>query len=382
MLYGPSYGKQGGGVVLLAIRRAVPGCRRPTPNTSQKGVLMNDSLIQRFQPNLATWAVFGGILVVNLFCSTNSLLAQKKQKIPDPKIETVKSPLVVRGRRVGDVVLEYTLYPSPEGKESVPVLLLHDYKGSRADFDPLAQELQKQGHCVIALDLRGHGASTNATAFNGTQIRLDPDKFSKADILSMINLDLEAIKSRITKLNNDGECNLDRLTIVGAGMGATVALLWTAQDWSWPALRTNKQGQFVKALVMLSPERNFKGVSLTAPQMRVDGQRLPPALQTPAIVDGLPIQIAVGQNSRKVLREAEQIHGRLAPRRPRVDPKNPQQVKDRQTLFFSKINTELQGTKLLDPRFNLIAGIGRFIEWRVATPDIPWREQGQGAGLD
>ncbi len=61
------------------------------------------------------------------------------------------------------VTLGATYYGSLLGKEAVPVIMLHQYKGSRADFKDLALALQAKGCAVLVPDLRGHGQSTHQT---------------------------------------------------------------------------------------------------------------------------------------------------------------------------------------------------------------------------
>ena len=77
----------------------------------------------------------------------------------------------------------------------------------------------------------------------------------------MVN-DIEACKRFLLRENNEGELNIELLTVVAAGeMGAVIGLNWVAMDWSWPILPGRKQGQDVKALVLLSPGQSFKGVT-------------------------------------------------------------------------------------------------------------------------
>ena len=77
---------------------------------------------------------------------------QEKEKLP-PKQEVT---LVTED----EVQLKATFWPGTEGKENVPVILLHAFRGSRQDFNVLAEFLQGKGCAVIAPDLRGHGDST------------------------------------------------------------------------------------------------------------------------------------------------------------------------------------------------------------------------------
>ena len=58
-----------------------------------------------------------------------------------------------------------TFTPSPTASPSPAVLLLHRAAGSRQEFDALAEALARRGVAALALDLRGHGESTNLGRF-------------------------------------------------------------------------------------------------------------------------------------------------------------------------------------------------------------------------
>src|SRR5438874_10913883 len=81
--------------------------------------------------------------------------AEQADKVPMPREVTL---------RTGDgVEIAAVYYESKLGKEAIPVILLHEYGGSGADFKGLAEHLQGEkepGFAVLVPDLRGHGGST------------------------------------------------------------------------------------------------------------------------------------------------------------------------------------------------------------------------------
>ena len=81
----------------------------------------------------------------------------------------------------------------------------------------------------------------------------------------MAALDMEAVRKFLVDKNDAGELNLNKLCLVGSGMGASVAANWAVQDWSAPPLAVGKQGQDVKALVLISPRWSFNGLSMQVP---------------------------------------------------------------------------------------------------------------------
>src|SRR5690606_8877489 len=163
------------------------------------------------------------------------------------------------------------------GRQAVPVVMLHDYNETRAVFDPLARALQNppqpenpavpqiESRAVLTVDLRGHGGSKTALNANGSTVELESNRFQQADFLAMVDLDMEAVRSFLVEENDAGKLNLNSLGLVGSGMGANVAILWAAKDWAAPPLPVRKQGQDVKALVLLSPRWNFNGLLLRDP---------------------------------------------------------------------------------------------------------------------
>ncbi|MDO4569521.1 MAG: hypothetical protein Q4D38_03960 [Planctomycetia bacterium] len=160
------------------------------------------------------------------------------------------------------VLLSATYYPGNRGKKSVPIILLHDWSGSRADFETLAPILQAEGYAVLVPDLRGHGRSK--------QLEVGPEKLEEIKLPSnptagyfneMLNFDLPKLKLFLMKENNGGELNIDKLCVGGIGMGGYLGAYFAAGDWN-PRVKRRKENPRmgdVKAFLMISPPKSIRG---------------------------------------------------------------------------------------------------------------------------
>ncbi len=278
-----------------------------------------------------------------------------RPRLPAP-IEVAGSELLTKD----GVQIRATFFPSTLGKEAVPVILLHGWKGSRRDFARLAPVLQAAGHAVLAPDLRGHGDSTQRMA-GGTTATITVDRMPPAEVARMVQFDLETCKAFLKQKHNAGELNIEKLSIIGIDTGATVALDWARLDWSWPIYPGLKQGQDVKALVLISPRWSVPGLSVQA------------ALNHPGVRQQISVYIIVGQESSREAGDAQRIYNLLA-RYHRVP--DPGQTVEGQDLFFVKFATSLQGRELV-ARFEqpIFDSILSFLDDRAAKLPVPWQER-------
>lgn len=256
------------------------------------------------------------------------------------------------------VQLAATYYPPTKpGREIVPVILLHGFKGTRADMQGLAEKLQDEGHAAIAIDLRGHGGSTRLTWPNGRERDVEPTQLTKQDFDNMVENDVDAAKSFLMEKNNAGEVNIDKLCIVGADLGAIVAARWAVIDWSWPPLAAGKQGQDVKAIVMLSPPKTIRGLTMM------------PALTNRDVASKLSWLVIYGEKDTEA-KDAKVIAGMLEKWLPKPPP---EEAREKQALFVMPIDTNLQGTKLLaEAGFGVAPSIAQFIDLRLVKKAYPW----------
>ncbi len=288
------------------------------------------------------------------------------KKIPKPEEVTLET--------TDGAQISATYYAGTAGKETVPVILLHMSKGTRADFKSLPLELQAgmllkdgsrgPGHAVIVPDLRGHGKSTRIMR-DGKEIEIDQATMRKADFEAMITQDMEAIKRFLVARNNAGELNIRKLCVVGAELGSVVAINWAALDWSWPILPTVIQGQDVRALVLLTPSWSFKGMTIK------------PAMADTNVQSAISIMVVAGATDQVNLREAKRLHQGLEKfhREPPAD-----QAKEKKDLFMVMPATSLQGTKMLGEKSLAIEQtIHQFIDARLVRKPQPWSERKSGS---
>jgi pimeloyl-ACP methyl ester carboxylesterase len=253
---------------------------------------------------------------------------------------------------------------TPEAKQVTPVVLLHDYLETRATFASLAQRLVFRGEepnqgpafAVIAVDLRGHGDSTKQILPNGSQQVLDATRLNdRAGMAAMVALDMEAVRSWLVTKNDEGAFNLNKLCMVGAGMGASVAANWAAQDWAAPPLAVVKQGQDVKALALISPRWSYRGLTMQAPMTQT------------GLKQSAAWLIISGDEVADVMTDARRINTQLVRFHP--ESKTPGATGLRVIGWPSS----LQGGKLLAQHGpGVEEQIVRFFTQHVATLELPW----------
>jgi alpha-beta hydrolase superfamily lysophospholipase len=274
-----------------------------------------------------------------------------------PRKPLPKSQAVSMKTRDG-VQLAGTFFPSPLDKEvqkdAAVVILLHAFKGSRGDFNDLALQLQASGCAVLCPDLRGHGESTRRSMPDGSERKIESAMLSRQDLEAMVQYDVEACKSFLFEKHQAKELNIEKLALVGAEMGGAVATNWAAWDWHWPALATGKQGQDVKAVVLLSPVWVFKGLPIS----QAVGDR--------DLVSKLSWLIVVGNQEARELSEAKRLFQSIE----RFFPTDAAKA----AIGLLPIETSLQGTKMLATR-GTNAQIVKFIDTQVAKKSYAWADR-------
>ena len=265
-------------------------------------------------------------------------------------------------------------YPAKVAEDAEPtatVILLHDIEGSHRSVEPLAQALQAAGCDVVAPDLRGHGASTKRAGGD-----VDPRMLKKADFelmaatrggqirdQSAIRGDVETVRNWIKSEAAERQLNMDRLFVVGTGLGAAVAAAWTAEDANWPAGTKGDQGRQVRGLVLISPAWTTRGFSINVP------------LANEAVRADVPVMVIAGRADRDAAKVFEQLkRQRLASWfQQRADGTKDKAAKlddpAKASLFFFEFDSTRTADALASDRTLNPAGvIGKFFGMALARP--------------
>ncbi|MCI0406049.1 MAG: alpha/beta fold hydrolase, partial [candidate division Zixibacteria bacterium] len=140
------------------------------------------------------------------------------------------------------LVLKGTLYLPDGVKEARPiVILLPMMANDRKSWGIFPKKLSAAGYAVLALDQRGHGESV----WQGKKKRSFL-KFANSDFAKMVT-DLDAV---LAVLSKQKKVDVTRAAIYGASIGANVALVYGSQHPE------------VKAVALLSPGLDYKGITL------------------------------------------------------------------------------------------------------------------------
>jgi len=276
----------------------------------------------------------------------------EKLKIPSPKpvaLTTRDGVILMCKYYPGGVLRKDGELEERDGREVMPVILVHGHNEKGSVYDELAKSLQELGHAVVVPDIRGHGAST-ATRLN---VRLNGEKMKPRDF-ALVAIDIDAIKKFLLKENNEKRVNIELLSVVASEMSASAAVFWAIKDWSLPQLVGYKQGRDVKALMLLSPRLNYSGLSIRD------------AIKHP-IIREMPLLVAYGGQTAAHKKDANLLSKQLE----KYHQGNPNSLK------MIKVNTTLQGTQLIDPRSPVPAQLTKFIEEQIFSKasQFPWTDR-------
>ena len=135
-------------------------------------------------------------------------------------------------------------YPAQGEGEAPLALLLHMYRSDRSAWKPLVGPLHDAGFAVLAIDMRGHGESTEPKDMHLEQRVKQRDP----GIFNAMHLDAAAA---VDWAHKQPGVDPDKLVVVGASVGCSVALDFTARN------------ENVDGVVCLSPGTHYLGVDST-----------------------------------------------------------------------------------------------------------------------
>ncbi|MBN1476101.1 alpha/beta fold hydrolase [Candidatus Sumerlaeota bacterium] len=143
-----------------------------------------------------------------------------------------------------------TFHPPASAEGRVPVaILLPMYGRERSTWNPLIPPLTEGGIAVAAIDLRGHGESTRRGA---ETLDFGSYRAGGENLFTEMWMDVDATIHWL-ETHHGEEIDIERLALVGASVGCSVAL-----DWS-------DRGGGTRAMVLLSPGTDYLGTdSITA----------------------------------------------------------------------------------------------------------------------
>lgn len=130
-------------------------------------------------------------------------------------------------------------YFKPRRKHAPVFLLLHMMPATRESWNEFASIIQNNGYAALAIDLRGHGESTDMNGF-----KLDHKEFKDEEHRNSMN-DIASAKEFLA---GQSDVDITRIAIAGASIGANLAL--------WQASIDND----VRLIMLLSPGLNYRGI--------------------------------------------------------------------------------------------------------------------------
>jgi pimeloyl-ACP methyl ester carboxylesterase len=142
-------------------------------------------------------------------------------------------------------------YDAPQSDSAPALLLIHMLRKNRESWADFARFAHERGFAVLAIDLRGHGESTQSQ-----RGPIHENSFVEADFAAM-KLDVAAA---VRWLRRRPEIAPRGISLVGASIGASVAVAYAAED------------SLIAAVALISPGETYRGVQ-SGPPLRAYGAR-------------------------------------------------------------------------------------------------------------
>lgn len=274
---------------------------------------------------------------------------------PDAPLPSPERVFGARLQTSDNVLLSATFYPGNRGKKSVPVLILHDWGGTRADVEVLAQALQAQGCAVLIPDLRGHGKSNrHLVGPEDTESFTAGKRMMLGDFEEILKFDLPCLKKFLMQQNNSGNLNIDKLCVGGVGYGGMAAAYFANNDWNPMVKRKKAQPMMgdVKGFFMIAPPKTMKGIKFTD------------TLTFPTWVASVSCLVLDGKNKKVVSAMEKQVIkccGRDALER----------------CWFKNYDSisETEKDLIQDPDSDIVLDILAFVDLRCTKRDILWKNR-------
>jgi hypothetical protein len=160
---------------------------------------------------------------------------------------------------------------------------------------------------------------------------------------------------------------MNKTAIIGAGLGAAVALKHAAIDWNkkphsdGPVGNQTPRGQDVRALVLLTPDGEIPGLPLP------DAIKI---VRQP--VFNVAMMFGVGKNDKRDKGETKKLYDSAASLE-KNDEKNPQRI------YFREYNTASSGTQMLG-KGQVETNIFNFLSMHLQKLNSPWRDRESRVG--
>ncbi|MCC6451668.1 MAG: alpha/beta fold hydrolase [Acidobacteria bacterium] len=141
----------------------------------------------------------------------------------------------------------------PQKPNSPALILMHQWTANRHTYDSFAERMNQNGYAVLSFDGRGFGESVKNA--DGTEVKVDLEKGIDPKLL------LSDANSAVEFLSKQPNVDADKIGLVGASYGSSVAIMYAADHPK------------IAAVVLLSPGVNYFDNLPTIPAIKKYGSR-------------------------------------------------------------------------------------------------------------